>query len=78
MISTVVTSSTVSIATALSGSLTIIGVVILIVLVMQKQFLSASESENSRRISQAINIALPPMLMIFVVLVSLKVFEILK
>ena len=79
MISTVVTTSTVSTATAtaITGSLTIIGVIVLLALLVQKELFSSSENKQSVRFSQVLNIALPAMLLAFVMIVISKISEVL-
>ncbi len=79
MISTVVTTSTVSTATAtaITGSLTLIGVIVLLALLVQKELFSSSENKQSVRFSQVLNIALPAMLITFVMIVISKISEIL-
>lgn len=80
MISTVVTTSTVSTvaATAITSSLAIVGIIVLIALLVQKEMLSSSDSKKAKRITAAINIALPPMLIAFVFIVVTKVVQVLK
>jgi hypothetical protein len=74
MISTVVTTSTVSIATTLTGSLTAIGVVLLIAILVQKEFISTGEKPITKRVNQVLNIALPPLLLSFIALVLVRIF----
>jgi hypothetical protein len=78
MISTVVTTSTVSIATTLTGSLTVIGVVLLIAILIQKELVNSEEKPIYKRINQVLNIALPPLLLSFVALVVVKIFAVIK
>jgi hypothetical protein len=78
MISTVVTTSTVSIATTLTGSLTVIGVVLLIAILIQKELVNSEEKPIYSRINQVLNIALPPLLLSFVALVAVRIFEVIK
>ena len=78
MISTVVTTSTVSIATTLTGSLTVIGVVLLIAILIQKEFVSSGENAITKRINQVLNIALPPLVISFVALVVVRIMDVLK
>ncbi|MBI3160207.1 MAG: hypothetical protein HYZ26_11480 [Chloroflexi bacterium] len=77
MISTVVTTSTVSIAvaSAITGSLAVIGVLVLLSLLVQKEIFFSSGSKHSQRLSEVINIVLPPMLIAFVVIVLAKVLQ---
>ena len=79
MISTVVTTSTVSTATAtaITGSLTLIGVIVLLALLVQKELFSSSENKQSVRFNQVLNIALPAMLLAFVMIVISKISQIL-
>lgn len=78
MISTIVTSSTVSIATTLTGSLTAIGVVLLIGILLQKELLNSEEKPIFKRINQILNIALPPLLLSFLALVVVRIINTLK
>ena len=80
MISTVVTTSTVSTvaATTITSSLAIVGIIVLIALLVQKEMLSSSDSKRAKRITTAINIALPPMLIAFIFIVVTKVVQVLK
>lgn len=80
MISTVVTTSTVSTATAtvLTSSLAVIGILVLIALLIQKEISSSSEKKVSQRFSKVLNIALIPMLITFVLIVVSKVSEVLQ
>jgi hypothetical protein len=78
MIATVVTTSTVALATTLTGSLSLIGVVLLIGLLIQKEFHSSAQTAVSKRINQVLNIALPPLIISFVALVAVRIFDVLK
>ena len=77
MISTVVTTSTVSTATAtaITSSLAVIGIIVLLALLVQKEILSSSETKQAKRFSQVLNIALPPMLIAFALIVAAKISE---
>jgi hypothetical protein len=75
MISTVVTTSTVSIATTVTGSLTVIGVVLLIAILIQKEFFTTGERPINKRINQVLNIALPPLLLSFLALVAVRIIN---
>ncbi len=80
MISTVVTTSTVSTATAtaITSSLAIIGIVVLLALLVQKEIFSSSEKKLSKRFNQALNIALPSMLIAFIMIVISKITQVLQ
>ena len=77
MISTVVSTVSTATATAITGSLTIIGVIVLLALLVQKELFSSSENKQSVRFSQVLNIALPAMLLAFVMIVISKISEVL-
>jgi hypothetical protein len=80
MISTVVTTSTVTTttATAITSSLALIGIVVLLALMVQKEFISSSEKKTASRLNQTINIALPPLLITFAIILLARISEFLK
>ncbi len=79
MISTVVTASTFSTvaATTITGSLALASVLVLLASLIQKDATSVEEGQRFQRLNQAINIALPPMLITFIVLVIVKISDLL-
>ena len=72
---TTVTTSTVTV-TALASSLAVIGVIVLIGLLIQKELFSSSERKASSRVNMALNIALPPMIIAFVLIVISKIAQV--
>jgi len=72
---TTVTTSTVSTATAtaISGSLAFVGIVLLITLLVQKEFFSGSDKKQAIRNIKVLNIAIPPMLITFALIVLSKI-----
>ena len=76
MISTI-TSSVVS-TVAMSGSLVLIGIFVLLALLVEKELVTASGGKRAERLSQALNIAIAPMLIVFVLVVITKVAEVLR
>jgi len=80
MISTVVTTSTVSTvtATAITSSLALVGIIVVLVLLIQKDVTAASTDKRLNRLSVALNIALPPMLIAFVMVVISKIAGIIR
>jgi hypothetical protein len=76
MISTV-TTSTVSTVT-LAGSVVIIGILLLLFFLVQKELTSASENERTTRLSKMLNIGIAPLLIAFVLVVISKVAAVLK
>lgn len=76
MISTV-TTSTVSTVT-LAGSVTIIGILLLLFFLVQKELTSASDNERTTRLNKMLNIGIMPLLIAFVLIVVSKVAAVLK
>jgi hypothetical protein len=79
MISTV-TTSTVTILTVagIAGSLALIGILVLISLLVQKEMATAAPSTRLQRLSRALNIGILPLLIAFGLIVIFKVLEVLK
>ena len=79
MISTV-TSSTVGILTSsvISGSLALVGVLVLIALLVQKEFASAATDARWKQLGKLLDIGILPLLIAFVQLVAFKTIEILN
>lgn len=79
MISTV-TTATVSVVTtaAFAGSLGLIAIVTLFFLLAQKGIVSADDSQSSRAFRQALNVAIIPLVIGFIMIVGVKVVEALK
>lgn len=76
MISTV-TTSTVSTVTV-AGSIAIIGVIVLLFFLIQKELTSASDNERATRLSKILNVGIVPLLISFVLFVVSKVAGVLK
>jgi hypothetical protein len=76
MISTV-TTSTVSTVT-LAGSFAIIGILVLIALLIQKELTSTGTSKNVKSLRRFLNIGILPLILVFVAVVATKVVEILR
>jgi hypothetical protein len=76
MISTV-TTSTVSTVT-LAGSFALIGIMVLFSLLIQKELASASDNPKLKKLGRAVNIAIIPLLIVFVLVVVNKVITTLQ
>lgn len=76
MISTV-TTSTVSTVT-LAGSFAIIGLLVLIVFLVQKELANANSSRRTKQFARYLNIGILPLIFVFVAVVISKVVENLK
>jgi len=75
MIATIVTTTTVSTVTVytLAGSLALVGILAMMALLISKDVTSTANGERAKRIHRALNIALIPLLIVFVVVVASKV-----
>ncbi len=79
MISTVTTSTVSTITTsAIAGSVALVGILVLLFLLVQKELASSANGMRFRRLAKVLNIGIVPLLMAFVVVVITKVAEILK
>jgi hypothetical protein len=77
MISTVTTSTVSSITSAaLLGTLGIIGIVILLSLLVQKELVSTSSDTRLLRLQRTLNIAIYPLIMVFLLIFLAKVIEV--
>ena len=76
MISTV-TTSTVSTVT-LAGSFALIGILVLFSLLVQKELAAASDNPKLKKLGRAVNIAIIPLLIVFLLVVVNKVITTLQ
>lgn len=65
-------------ANILAGSMGMVNVLLLLVLLGLKEITSASTNQRLQRMSQALNIAIYPLLVAFALIVVLKIIEILS
>ena len=80
MITTIVTTSTVAIINmyAVGGALAIIGVAALVMLAVTKDMTANASDKISKRVSQAVNIGLFPLIVLFLVLLAVKIIQFLS
>ncbi|MGD9146906.1 MAG: hypothetical protein PVI80_15175 [Anaerolineae bacterium] len=79
MISTVTTTTVTTVAAfATGGALAVVGILMLLTLLVQKELSSASESRFAIALNRVLNIAIVPLLLAFVFIVGVKVFEALQ
>jgi len=76
MISTVTTSTFTTVTAA--GSFAVIGIFVLLALLIQKELVSASNSERASRLGKILDIGIVPLLIAFVLVVISKVGAALK
>jgi hypothetical protein len=79
MISTVTTSTVSSITSAaLFGTLGLIGIIVLVTLLIQKELVSVTDDARLLRLKQALNVAIWPLMVVFLLMFFVKVSEILS
>lgn len=74
---TTITSITSIAALGLGASISIFAVLLLIGMLTMKELVGASDGSRQRLISRCLNISIIPLVISFVVIVALKIFEIL-
>lgn len=77
MIATIVTTTTVSTVAlyTLGGSLALVGIAALATLLISKDVTSAGRSELARRVNRALNVALLPLLAVFLAALAFHINE---
>jgi len=79
MISTVTTSTVSSITSAaLFGTLGAISIIVLVTLLIQKELVSVAEDARLVRLKRALNVAIWPLMVVFLLMFFVKISEILK
>lgn len=78
MISTVTTSTVTTVTTAIAGSVALVGIIILFGLLVQKEVTTASNENRLKRLGKALNIAIIPLLIAFLLIVISRVSEVLR
>lgn len=76
MISTV-TTATISTVT-LAGSFAMIGILVLVALLVQKELTTTSDGKHSKSLGKFLNIGILPLILVFVAVVIAKVVEVVK
>jgi hypothetical protein len=79
MISTVTTSTVSTVTTAaIAGSVALIGVLVLFVLLFQKEVTTAADSGRMKRLSRALTIGIIPLLIAFILVAAYRVMDVLR
>jgi hypothetical protein len=78
MITTVTTTTTTVLTTAAAASLALTAILTLIALLIQKEIISGLTGDRARRLSRALNIAIVPLIVVFVVTMAFKVADVLR
>lgn len=77
MISTVTVSTVSTVTTALAGSVALIGVMVLFMLLLQKEVTTAS-TDRMHRLRTVLNIGIIPLIIAFLLLVVARVSEVIR
>ena len=76
MISTITTSAVSLLSSsANAGSFALIGMLVLVALLIQKELISTSEDNRLRHLSRVMNVGILPLLLAFVLIVSFRIVE---
>jgi hypothetical protein len=76
MISTATTTAVSMLSnSAIAGSFAVIGMLVLVALLVQKELISASEDSRSQHLSRVMNVGILPLLLAFVLIVIFKIVE---
>jgi len=77
MISTVTTTVTTVTTTVLASSLALLATLTLLTLLVQKEVISVAQGERWQRLSHALNVAILPLLLTFIVMAVVEVMNVL-
>ena len=76
MISTVTTTAVSMLgSSANAGSFALIGMLVLVALLVQKELISTSDDNRLRQLSRVMNVGILPLLLAFVLIVSFRIVE---
>jgi hypothetical protein len=79
MISTVTTTTVTTVTTvAMGGSLALVGILVLLVLLAQKEITASVVSNRSQRLGRALMMGIVPLTAAFVLIVATKLAEVLR
>jgi hypothetical protein len=79
MISTVTTTTVTTILTfATGGALAVVGILMLLTMLVQKELASASEARFAQALNRVLTVGIVPLVVAFVFIVGVKVFEVLR
>ena len=78
MITTVTTTTTSVLTTAAAASLALIAILTLILLLIQKEIFGGRNERRAQRLSRTLNVAIVPLVIIFVLTVAFKVADVLR
>lgn len=73
MVTTVTTTTTTTVTLVAAATITLIAILALIALLIQKEIFSSIKGARAQRLSRTLNIAIVPLLIVFLATVALKV-----
>jgi hypothetical protein len=77
MVTTVTTTTATTVTTVAAASLALIAILALVTLLIQKEIFSGLKGARARRISRALNVAIVPLMIVFITTVAFKVYDVL-
>jgi hypothetical protein len=77
MVTTITTTTMTILTTGAATSLALIGILTLLALLIQKEIVSGLSSVRARRLSRALDVAIVPLIVVFVTAAALKLAELL-
>lgn len=78
MITTVTTTTTTTVATIGAGSLALVAICTMLLLLVNKEIILAHNRDWAERLNKALNVALVPLLIVFIATVVLRVASVLR
>jgi hypothetical protein len=78
MITTVTTTTTTAITSMAAASLTLIVVLTLIAALVQKEIIGGLAGDRAKRLTRALNVAILPLVVVFVATVAVRIAETLR
>lgn len=78
MVTTVTTTTTTTVTALAAATITLVAILALLALMIQKEIFSNISGARARRIARALNISIVPLLIVFLVTLILKVYEVLS
>lgn len=78
MITTVTTTTTAILMTTAAASLTLIAILALIALLVKKELIGSLQGERAYRVAKSLNVAIVPLMIVFVVTVIVRLSDVLR
>ncbi|HEY1011085.1 MAG TPA: hypothetical protein VGE07_00175 [Herpetosiphonaceae bacterium] len=75
MITTVTTTTTTAVAAVSAGSLALVAICTVLILLINKEIILSSQTERAVRLNKALNVALVPLLIVFVLTLVIRIAQ---